>query len=89
MKKIKVAFFDFTCCEGCQLQVANMGEMLLDVLGLIEVVNFREVMSERSDDYDVAIVEGSITGQKVKSLKNKTDFRVANFSKFIVGELWL
>lgn len=61
MKKIRVAFFDFACCEGCQLQVANMGEMLLDVLDLIEVVNFREVMSEKSDDYDVAVVEGSIT----------------------------
>ncbi len=32
MKKPKVAFFDFACCEGCQLQVANMGEAVLDVL---------------------------------------------------------
>ena len=61
MKKPRVAFFDFTCCEGCQLQVANFGEALLDILGLVDVVTFREVMSEKSDDYDVAIIEGSIT----------------------------
>ena len=61
MKKKRVAFFDFTCCEGCQLQVANMGELLLDVLDIIDIVEFREVMSEKSNDYDIAIVEGSIT----------------------------
>lgn len=61
MSKVRVAFFDFACCEGCQLQVANMGETLLDVLDKIDVVEFREVMSEKSEDYDVAIIEGSIT----------------------------
>ena len=62
MGKPRVAFFDFACCEGCQLQVANIGELLLDVLGLIDVVEFREVMSEKSDDnYDIAIIEGAIT----------------------------
>jgi len=60
--KPKVAFFDFACCEGCQLQVANLGEALLDLLGAVDVVEFREVMSEKWDkDYDVAVVEGSIT----------------------------
>ena len=56
MAKPKVAFFDFACCEGCQLQIANIGELLLDVLGLIDVVEFREVMSEKGPDkIDVAI----------------------------------
>ena len=44
MSKVKVAFFDFACCEGCQLQVANMGELLIDVLEKIEIVEFREAM---------------------------------------------
>ncbi len=61
MKRKKVAFFDFTCCEGCQLQIANFGEALLDIMETIDVVMFREVMSEMSDEYDVAIIEGSIT----------------------------
>lgn len=63
MKKSKprVAFFDFTDCEGCQLQFANMGEGLLKLAELVEIVNFREIMSEAGPDYEVAFVEGSVT----------------------------
>jgi len=89
MKKVKVAFFDFTCCEGCQLQVANIGEALLDVLGLIEVVNFREVMSERSDDYDVAIIEGSITTphgvERIKKIRSIAKVVIAYGSCAAIG----
>ncbi len=59
--KPKVAFFDFTSCEGCQLDALNLdGGELLDLLKVIDIVNFREVMTERADDYDIAFVEGSI-----------------------------
>lgn len=61
MTKPRVAFFDFASCEGCQLQVVNMEEDLLQVLGAVDVVSFREAMKEHSDDYDIAFVEGSIT----------------------------
>ena len=59
--KPRVAFFDFSSCEGCQLQIANLEEAVVDVVGLVDVVSFREVMKEHSDDYDIAIIEGSIT----------------------------
>jgi len=59
--KPKVAFFDFTDCEGCQLQFANMGETLLDLVKLVDIANFREIMSEDGQDYDIAFIEGSIT----------------------------
>ena len=26
MAKVKVAWFDFTCCEGCQIEMTNFGE---------------------------------------------------------------
>jgi sulfhydrogenase subunit delta len=61
MAKPRIAFFDFAGCEGDQLQVANLEERLLDILSHVEVVNFREVIDERSDEYDIAFVEGSIT----------------------------
>ncbi|UCG67482.1 MAG: NADH:ubiquinone oxidoreductase [Deltaproteobacteria bacterium] len=61
MKKPRVAFFDFASCEGCQLQVVNLEEDLLQVLEAVDVVCFREAMKEHSDDYDIAFVEGSIT----------------------------
>lgn len=59
--KPRVAVFDFTSCEGCELQLANKEETLVDFLGSIEIVDFREISSERSDSYDIAMIEGSIT----------------------------
>ena len=60
--KPKVAFFDFTGCEGCQLDALNLtGEEVLHLLEGIDIVNFREVMTERDDNYDIAFIEGSIT----------------------------
>jgi sulfhydrogenase subunit delta len=61
VKKPKVAFFEFTSCEGCQLQLLNNEATLIDFLSLLTIVNFREAMTERSDDYEIAFVEGSIT----------------------------
>jgi sulfhydrogenase subunit delta len=88
-KKARIAFFDFACCEGCQLQVANMGELLLDVLDLIDVVEFREVMSEKSDDYDVAIIEGSITTphaiEKIRKIRQTAKVVVAYGSCAAIG----
>jgi len=60
--KPRVAFFDFSCCEGCQLSAIDLEpEQLLDLLAVIDIVEFREAISEKSDAYDIAIVEGSIT----------------------------
>ncbi|MEW6713768.1 MAG: NADH:ubiquinone oxidoreductase [Nitrospirota bacterium] len=66
----RVAFFEFSSCEGCQLQILNNETTLFDFLSLVEVVNFREGMTEKSDDYEIAFVEGSITrDDEVKRLK--------------------
>jgi sulfhydrogenase subunit delta len=62
--KPKIAFFDFACCEGCQLQVVNLEAEMLDVVGAVDIVQFREAMTEKSDDYAIAFVEGSITREK-------------------------
>jgi sulfhydrogenase subunit delta len=88
--KPKVAFFDFACCEGCQLQVANLGELLLDVLELIDVVEFREVMSEKYDgQLDVAVIEGSITDkhaiERVKKIRERSNVIIAYGSCATIG----
>ena len=31
MSKPRVAIFDFACCEGCQLQIVNLEEEILEV----------------------------------------------------------
>jgi sulfhydrogenase subunit delta len=64
MAKPRVAFFDFACCEGCQLCALDLTpEQLLDLLNVVDIVEFREAISEKAGDagYDIAIVEGSIT----------------------------
>lgn len=79
--KPKAAFFDFAGCEGDQLQIANLEEKLLDLLNLVDVVSFREVMKEHSDDYDVAFIEGSITREhdveRLKQIRENADIVVA------------
>ena len=61
LEKPKIGVFGFTGCEGCQLQIANKEETLLDLLGAIEVMNFRLISSDKQDGYDVDFIEGSIT----------------------------
>jgi len=63
MAKPKVAFFDFACCEGCQLCALDLTpEQLLDLVGAVDIVEFREAISEKAENgYDVALVEGSLT----------------------------
>lgn len=69
--KPKVAFFDFAGCEGDQLQIVNLEEKILDVVSAVDIVSFREVMKEHSDDYDFAFVEGSITRKSDKERLKK------------------
>jgi coenzyme F420-reducing hydrogenase gamma subunit len=81
VKRIKAAFFDFTGCEGCQLQLLNNEGSLLDFLSLVDIRAFREAMTGASDDYDVAFIEGSITRadevKRLKSIREKAKVLVA------------
>ncbi len=69
MKKPKVAFFDFACCEGCQIEFTNYGdEAFLELLNHIEIVEFREAMSEQAmEAIDIAFIEGSFTRESDRS----------------------
>ena len=77
----KVAFFELSSCEGCQLQVVNNEASLLDFLSLVSVVNFREAMTEKSDDYTIAFVEGSVTRadeiERLKTIRKNAKVLVA------------
>ena len=79
--KPRVAFFDFSSCEGCQLQVANLEEDIIDLSKIVEIISFREVMKEHSDDYDIAFVEGSIMRpmdeKRLKKIREKAKILVA------------
>ncbi len=79
--KPKAAFFDFTCCEGCQLTVVDSLQTHLDLLDVVEIVQFREAISERGEDYAVAFVEGSITREsdeaRLKKIREQAAVLVA------------
>ncbi|MGA1848690.1 MAG: NADH:ubiquinone oxidoreductase [Thermoplasmatota archaeon] len=79
--KPRVAFFDFASCEGCQLQVVNLEEKILDLIDVVEVVSFREAMKEHSDDYDIAFIEGSIQRpmdeERLKNIRKNAKILVA------------
>lgn len=77
----RVAFFELTSCEGCQLQLLNNEASLLDFLDLIEPVNFREAMDEKSDAYEIAFVEGSVTRsdevERLQKIRSRAKILVA------------
>lgn len=59
--KPKLAVFDFTGCEGCELQLVNKEETLGAFLLGVEIVRFREVTDVAAEEYDVALVEGAVS----------------------------
>jgi coenzyme F420-reducing hydrogenase gamma subunit len=61
MRKPKVGIFGFTGCGGCQLEILNLEDQLLDLINALEIVHFTELITEYSDTYEIALVEGSIT----------------------------
>ncbi len=58
--KPRIAFFDMASCEGCQLAILNCEDVFLHILDLVEIVEFREALSETAPRFDIAFVEGSI-----------------------------
>ncbi len=80
--KPKVAFFDFSSCEGCQLDVLNLTpEEVLGLVGAVDIVNFREAITERGEDYDIAFIEGSITREseipRLQKIRNQAKILIA------------
>jgi len=77
----RVAVFDFTDCEGCELQLLNKEETLVPFLKAVEVVNFREAASEASDDYEIAFIEGAISRadeeERLKAIRSRARLVVA------------
>lgn len=79
--KPRVAFFELSSCEGCQLQILNNEATLLDFLSMVEIVTFREGMTEKSNSYDIAFVEGSVTRkdeeQRLLNIRDNAQILVA------------
>ena len=58
----RLAVVKFTSCDGCQLNILNMEDDLLDLGAAIDIAYFPEASSHMiSGPYDMVLVEGSIT----------------------------
>lgn len=79
--KPKVAVFDFTGCEGCELNKLNFENHLLDILQHIDIVEWREAMDDRVAEYDIAFVEGSISTpdcvERIFDIRNRAKVLIA------------
>ncbi|MDH3947813.1 MAG: sulfhydrogenase subunit delta, partial [Gammaproteobacteria bacterium] len=60
--KPRIAVHKFSSCDGCQLAFLNMGEDLLALNELVEIVHFAEAgMLDATATVDIAFIEGSIS----------------------------
>jgi len=60
--KPKIAVHKFASCDGCQLAFLNLGEELLALAELVEIMHFAEAGPVNLDaQVDIAFIEGSVS----------------------------
>lgn len=71
MKKPILGIYSLTCCEGCQVEIINLGARLLDLFEVYDLGNFSWVEETRNPPrFDVVLVEGSpLTRDNFKTLR--------------------
>ncbi|MDH5612825.1 MAG: sulfhydrogenase subunit delta [Gammaproteobacteria bacterium] len=81
MSKPTVAIHKFSSCDGCQLAFINMGEPLLVLSELVDILHFAEAGPvDENALVDIAIIEGSVsTSKDIERLK-----RIRNNSQYLL-----
>jgi len=81
-KKIKLGIFDFTDCEGCQVELVGLKEKLLVLSEKVEIVNWRLGQEKAElEQFDVALIEGTpLVQEEIDLLKT-----IREKSKLVVG----
>jgi len=79
--KPKLGFFDFTGCEGCQLEVLNFENELVELLEHVDIVNFREAIAEKGENYEISFIDGAITTEseipRIQKIRQQAKILVA------------
>ncbi len=78
----KIAVFSLTSCSGCQMEIANLGKKLLDILKFVKIEDFPLIKEKKGiKKYDIVFIEGGpVTKKNIKELKEirkQTKFLVA------------
>lgn len=71
INKPKIAIYDFTDCEGCEVKLVSLREKLLLLEKKIDIVNWRLGQEYfEPGPYDITIIEGTpITQHEINLLK--------------------
>ncbi len=80
--KPKIAIFDLTDCEGCELEFLNLKEKFPDLSERVEISNWR-LISNKEDwtNIDYAFVEGTpIKPEEIELLK-----KIRNKAKYVIA----
>jgi sulfhydrogenase subunit delta len=77
----RLAVFKFASCDGCQLQLLDAQDRLLELAGRVEIDHFLEARSRVvPGPYDVGLVEGSITTaddvERIREVRRQCRFLV-------------
>ncbi len=80
-QKPRIGVHKFTSCDGCQLAFLNLGEDLLTLAGLVDVVHFAEAGAINPDaPVDIAFVEGSVStpdeAKRIRQVRANSGFLV-------------
>ena len=81
MTKPTVAVHKFSSCDGCQLALINLGEPLLVLTQLVDILHFAEAGPLDEDArVDIAIVEGSISAshdiERIKKIRDNSTYLI-------------
>jgi sulfhydrogenase subunit delta len=77
-----LAVWKFASCDGCQLSLLDCEDDLLTLAGELDIAYFLEAgRAEVRDDYDISIVEGSITtehdAQRIREIRARSGVLIA------------
>jgi sulfhydrogenase subunit delta len=89
--KLRIGIFDLTDCEGCQVELINLKEKLLDVARIFRITRWRLLMKGKGRRFDAVFIEGSPMTQGeislVKNLRERSDLIIAFGNCACVGGL--
>jgi len=82
LKKVKLGIFNLSSCEGCTVQILNLGDKLFDLLELFDLVESRVLgIKKNYDKLDIALVEGCVMSdeeeEKLKKIREKSKLLIA------------
>lgn len=90
--KPKLAVHKFSSCDGCQLALLNLGEPLLQLPALVDIVHFAEAgPCDPGARADIALVEGSVStpedAQRIQRVRENSDLLICIGACATVGGL--